>query len=84
MDLNWKVGRYPTFRVKRIHGLDLQAIGYLAQAGVITNTAELENNPREVLRLPGITDRLEWEAQRKDPRPGVQQQEEEKEDALSQ
>ena len=63
VDLNWKVDNYPKFLCKRIHGLDLQAIGYLAQAGVITNTRELENDLRDVLRLPAITDTDEWNAQ---------------------
>ncbi len=63
VDLNWSVRTYPRFRCKRIHGLDLQAIGYLAQAGVITNTQDLENDLREVLRLPKISDAEEWAAQ---------------------
>jgi hypothetical protein len=63
VDLNWKVKRYPHFLCKRIHGLDLQAIGYLAQAGVITNTRDLENDLREVLRLPEILDAEEWDRQ---------------------
>jgi phage gp29-like protein len=63
VDLNWKVKRYPHFLCKRIHGLDLQAIGYLAQAGVITNTRDLENDLREVLRLPEIADAEEWKTQ---------------------
>ncbi len=52
VDLNWSVKEYPTFRCKRIHGLDLQAIGYLMQAGVITHDGELENDVRTVLRVP--------------------------------
>jgi len=63
VDWNWKVESYPKFLCKRIHGLDFQTIGYLAQAGVITNTRDLENDLREVLRLPAITDTEEWNAQ---------------------
>ena len=56
VDLNWGPReRYPHLRVKRIHGLDLQAIGFLMQAGVLTHDNGLENSLRDVLRLPHST-----------------------------
>lgn len=52
VDLNWQVERYPVMRVKRIQGVDLNAIGLLAQSGIITHDRDLESSVREVLRLP--------------------------------
>ncbi len=52
VDLNWSVKEYPHLKVRRIPGLNLDALGFLAQSGLVNNDAELENSLRDVLRLP--------------------------------
>ncbi len=52
VDYNWKVKKYPTFKARRILGLDFQTIGFLVQSGVIEHDDELENSLRSILRLP--------------------------------
>jgi hypothetical protein len=52
VDLNWKVENYPHLKVRRIPGLNLDAIGFLAQSGIITRDSDLENSLRDVLRIP--------------------------------
>lgn len=52
VDLNWSVDEYPHLKVRRIPGLNLDALGFLAQSGLINNDMQLENSLRDVLRLP--------------------------------
>lgn len=52
VDLNWTVENYPTFRVKRVQSLALQAIGYLVQTGALKWSQVLENDLRKMLRMP--------------------------------
>lgn len=52
VDINWTVKKYPHLRARRIPGLNLDALGFLAQSGLITNEVQLENSLRDVLRLP--------------------------------
>ena len=72
VDLNWEVENYPTFKVKRVQSLALQAIGYLVQTGALKWSQVLENDLRKMLRMPERDSEEEEESK-----------EEEKENALS-
>ena len=52
VDLNWEVEHYPTFKVKRVQSLALEAIGYLVQTGALKWSEVLENDLRGILRMP--------------------------------
>ncbi|HUV08064.1 MAG TPA: hypothetical protein VMX75_10075 [Spirochaetia bacterium] len=52
VDLNWEVENYPTFKVKRVQSLALEAIGYLVQTGALKWSEVLENDLRGMLRMP--------------------------------
>lgn len=74
VSLNWEVESYPTFKVKRVQSLALQAIGYLVQTGALKWSQVLENDLRKMLRMP-----------ERDPEEEKEEEieEEEKENALS-
>ena len=72
VNLNWEVENYPTFKVKRVQSLALQAIGYLVQTGALKWSQVLENDLRKMLRMPERDSEEEEESK-----------EEEKENALS-
>jgi hypothetical protein len=72
VNLNWNVENYPTFKVKRVQSLALQAIGYLVQTGALKWSEVLENDLRKMLRMP-----------ERDSEEEEKESEEEKENALS-
>jgi len=73
VDLNWEVEHYPTFKVKRVQSLALEAIGYLVQTGALKWSEVLENDLRGILRMPKRDSEEEDE----------EEEEEEKENAVS-
>lgn len=57
VDYNWKVKVYPTFKCKRVQSLAFEAIGYLVQTGALKWTQALENDLREMLRIPKLQEK---------------------------